>query len=144
MVDDHAPEVKGMLESISGFDYLLRLSHVFVRDRDARIVYWGPGAYRLYGWTPEEALGRISHKLLKTEFPIPLGEIERTVAEEGSWDGQVIHTTRTRELKTVASYWARHIGPERQLFIVEANNDITELVHLNDRLSIALQRAEES
>ena len=30
----------------------------------------------LYGWSNEEALGRSSHELLRTEFPIPLAEIE--------------------------------------------------------------------
>ena len=31
---------------------------IFARDMDNRIIYWNRGAEKLYGWSPEEAMGR--------------------------------------------------------------------------------------
>jgi PAS domain S-box-containing protein len=51
---------------------VLELSPVLVRDLDSRIVLWTCGAEGLYGYSKEEALGRVSHELFCTEFPQPL------------------------------------------------------------------------
>src|SRR5207249_3856332 len=37
-------------------------ANVLMRDADDRITFWNRGAQRLYGFTPEEALGRVSHE----------------------------------------------------------------------------------
>lgn len=34
------------------------------------LKYWNRGAQELYGWTAEEAIGNVTHDLLKTIFPI--------------------------------------------------------------------------
>ncbi|MGH9644311.1 MAG: DUF4118 domain-containing protein, partial [Terriglobales bacterium] len=47
---------------------------IFVKTTGGRITYWNRGAERLYGWTIQEALGRSSHELLHTDFPLPLPE----------------------------------------------------------------------
>jgi len=44
-----------------------------LRAADGRITFWGEGAERLYGYPAAAALGRISHDLLHTKFPLPLG-----------------------------------------------------------------------
>src|SRR5579863_4607590 len=36
------------------------------------IEFWNAGAERLYGFAPEEAIGRESHTLLQTRFPAGL------------------------------------------------------------------------
>ena len=41
---------------------------IFVRDLGGVIRYWNYGAEKIYGWTAEEAMGHISHKLLETHF----------------------------------------------------------------------------
>ena len=48
---------------------VLELAPVLVRDMDNRIVLWTRGAEGLYGFSKEEALGRISHELFQTTFP---------------------------------------------------------------------------
>src|SRR6516162_6633172 len=47
---------------------LLNLTHdaIFVRDMNGVITYWNRGAEALYGWTVEQAQGRIARELLKT------------------------------------------------------------------------------
>jgi len=51
---------------------ILDLAPVMIRDLNGRIVFWNTGVEKMYGWRSEEALDKISHKLLKTEFPRPL------------------------------------------------------------------------
>src|SRR5437762_5192721 len=48
---------------------LLDLSNdaIIVRDKDERITYWNKGATKIYGYTEQEALGKVSHDLLKSE-----------------------------------------------------------------------------
>lgn len=129
--------------AFSPFDRLLRLAHVFVRNRDSEIAYWSPGAREFYGYTADEALGRISNVLLKTRFPEPLPMIESRVYSEGEWQGELVHTTKSGEPKNVASHWSlyRDNGAD---FIVEVNNDNTEMHDLNQRLEAALKEAEQA
>ena len=56
---------------------LLMLSYepMFAWRLDGAIELWNAGAERLYGFAPKEAVGSISHALLKTEFPIPFIEL---------------------------------------------------------------------
>src|SRR5262245_42291689 len=70
---------------------LLDLAHVLMRDMSDRIVLWTRGTQQMYGWTPEEALGRLSHELLRTEFPRPLAEIQAELRERGEWEGELVH-----------------------------------------------------
>src|ERR671939_76061 len=72
----------------------------------APIVYWNRGAEELYGWPRAEALGRVSHDLLRTEFPCALGEIEAALAEHGRWEGELRQTTRNGRSLRVLSRWA--------------------------------------
>ena len=49
---------------------LLDLSNdaIVVLDSAHKIQYWNHGAEELYGWSSEEALGKISHVLLQTRL----------------------------------------------------------------------------
>jgi hypothetical protein len=48
----------------------------------------------MYGWRRREALGRISHELLETEFPGPLEAIEAELASRDRWAGELVQSTR--------------------------------------------------
>src|SRR5262249_9668255 len=56
---------------------LLDLAHdaIFVHDSEGRITYWNQAAAASYGWRKEEALGRVAHALLQTQFPQPVAHI---------------------------------------------------------------------
>jgi PAS domain S-box-containing protein len=76
---------------------------VFVKTGSGTISYWNQGAERLYGWTLSEALGRVPFELLRTQYPIPLREIER----RDSWEGELRQATRDGRLIVVASRWTK-------------------------------------
>src|SRR5690606_11143258 len=44
---------------------------VILRRPDGEILHWSAGCVEVYGFTPEEALGKRSHELLETVFPQP-------------------------------------------------------------------------
>jgi PAS domain S-box-containing protein len=108
---------------------LLNLTHdtIFVRDMSDTISYWNRGAQELYGWTPEEAIGKRSHDLLRTVFPAPLDDIVAELLRTGRWEGELEHAKADGSEVVVASRWAlRRDEQERPSAILETNNDITE------------------
>lgn len=114
---------------LAGRARLLDLTHdtVFVRDRAGVITYWNRAAEDLYGWSRREALGRVSHDLLKTEFPEPLDVIEAELLRSDCWHGEVTHTSRGGRTITLASRWALQRDPQgRPVAVLETNTDITE------------------
>src|SRR6202158_1919361 len=61
---------------------------LFVRDMSDIITYWNRGAEELYGWRAEEAIGKHSHELLQTDFPIPIEEVRAELLHTGRWEGE--------------------------------------------------------
>jgi two-component system, LuxR family, sensor kinase FixL len=108
---------------------LLDLTHdtIFVRDSNDVITYWNRGAEELYGWRPDEAIGKVSHQLMKTVFPAPLEDITAELLRTGRWEGELIHTKRDGTFVRVASRWSLQRNERgRPVAILETNNDITE------------------
>jgi PAS domain S-box-containing protein len=110
---------------------------IIVRDSDAIIRYWNTGAEKTYGWTKEEALGKKSHDLLQTQFPMPLEDITRCTFDAGQWEGELRHITRNGMPIVVASRWVIHRNPNGNFsgFLV-INRDIT------DRMKMAEERGQ--
>jgi PAS domain S-box-containing protein len=79
---------------------------VMTRTIEGRINFWNRRAEELYGWRKEEALGKVSHDLLQTEFPKPLERIESELVRDGQWEGKLVHTTRNGGRVAVESRWA--------------------------------------
>ncbi len=116
---------------------LLDLTHdtVFSRGMNDAITYWNRGAEELYGWTREEALGKVSHQLMKTIFPASVAEINAELLRTGRWEGELIHTKRDGTQVVVASRWSlQRDERQRPLAILETNNDITERKRAEDAL----------
>jgi len=108
------------------FTRAFNLAHAMVRDLDGRICFWSTSMERLYGWSRAEALGRVSHDLLKTEFPKSLGEINAELISVGHWEGELCHRRRDGDAVFVASHWALDRDETRRAaWIIEINNDIS-------------------
>ncbi len=116
---------------------LLDLTHdtVFVRDENDVITYWNRGAEELYGWTKAEAIGAVSHTLMRTVFPAPLDQIMAELTRTGRWEGELVHTRRDGTSVVVASRWSlRRAAPGHSPAILETNNDMTERKRAEDAL----------
>jgi len=111
------------------------LAHVLIQNMDGRIIFWNVTAEKLYGWTKEEAISRVSHDLLKTVFAEPLEVIMSRVLKERTWDGELIHTSRDGQHIVVASHWEllqdEHGNP---VGILDFYNDITEFKRIKKEL----------
>ncbi len=107
---------------------LLNLAPALVRDMDDHIEMWTRGAERLYGYSKEEALGRRSYELLKTEFAQALPEIEKALNSTGVWEGELVQQTRGGKRVVVASQWVLHRDAKgKPARVLEVNADITAL-----------------
>jgi PAS domain S-box-containing protein len=116
---------------------------VVVFDPEGPITYWNKGAEELYGWTREEAVGQVSHTLLRTEFPEPLGAILARLRREERWQGELIHTRRDGGRLTVLSRWqlTRDSGTNSES-IMEINVDITKTKEAERQLQLSVQTLE--
>ena len=107
---------------------LLDLSNdaIMVRDGADRITYWNKSASELYGYRREEALGRVTHELFRTEFPEPLERIMEKLRHNKRWTGELIHGCKDGSQIVVATHWTLDqdsSGNQRR--ILDANNEIT-------------------
>ena len=107
------------------------LSHepMFAWTLDGAIRFWNIGAERLYGFAQSEAVGRSSHALLQTEFPIEFDTLRSQLQRERYWSGELRHTCKDGHEVTVDS--------RMQLLadgiVLEANRDVSELKALAAR-----------
>jgi PAS domain S-box-containing protein len=116
---------------------LLNLTHdtVFVRDMNDVITYWNRGAEERYGWSSQEAVGRISHELTQTTLPAPLREINAQLLKTGRWEGELVHVRRDGTSVMVGSRWALQRDESgNPIAILETNNDITERKEAEEKL----------
>jgi PAS domain S-box-containing protein len=98
---------------------------VMLRRENGAIEFWNKGAERIYGWKPEESIGKTSHALLHTVFPEPLDVIEAQLHRKGVWEGRLVHTRRDGGQVVVSSRW--ELQRDEQVdgpFVLEVNRVI--------------------
>ena len=116
---------------------LLALSYeaMLVWRLDGPIEFWNAGAERLYGFAQNEAVGRSSHSLLQTEFPIDFADLRSRLRDKRYWLGELRHVRKDGGKVIVES--------RMQLFddsiVLEANRDITE----RREIGVALRESEQ-
>jgi PAS domain S-box-containing protein len=110
---------------------LVTLSHepMLAWRLDGSIEFWNAGAVRLYGFASDEAIGRSSHSLLQTKFPIDFAQISSELRNHCYWSGELRHVCKDGREVIVDS--------RMQLLnetVLEANRDITALRENEERL----------
>jgi PAS domain S-box-containing protein len=108
---------------------LLDLSNdaILVRDGADRITYWNKSAAELYGYSRKEALGRVTHELLQTEFPEPLERINQQLHQDSRWSGELVHRRKDGTQIEVSSRWVLNRDERgNRKSVLETNNDITQ------------------
>ena len=108
---------------------LIELAHdaVIVRDANGAVQFWNPGAHALYGWSNEEAEGKVTHILLETVFPVSKENQESALMSLGYWEGELIHRRKDGSRIVVASRQVLRCDElNNSISILEINRDITE------------------
>jgi PAS domain S-box-containing protein len=116
---------------------LLNLTHdtIFVRDMNDIITYWNRGAAELFGWTEDQAVGKHSHQLLQTDFPVAMDEVRQELLRTGRWEGELQKTKADGSRVFVASRWSlRQDEQGRPVAILETNNDISDRKHREEEI----------
>ncbi|MGD0231527.1 MAG: CHASE3 domain-containing protein [Syntrophorhabdales bacterium] len=108
---------------------LLELAYnaIIVRDLDSKVTFWNARSEALYGFGRDEALGRIAHTLLHTQFPVPYEQHMAALTKEGRWEGELTHTRKDGRQIVVLSRQALQRDESGQpVAIMEINLDISE------------------
>ena len=121
---------------------LLSLAHdaVIGRSSAGEITFWNRGAEECYGWTAAEAVGRSAWELLQVA-PSMADAIERSLAEDGMWEGELRHVIRDGSVLTVASRQVVRgdVGTD-PVAVLEINRDVTEAKKAEARLRESEER----
>jgi PAS domain S-box-containing protein len=107
---------------------------IIFRDLDGRITYWNRGAQELYGSTATEAIGKVSHDLLRPIFPARLTDIDAELLRAGVWEGELRHIKSDATELVVASRWSLARDENGQPTVMETNNDLTERKRREDEV----------
>jgi PAS domain S-box-containing protein len=90
------------------------------------ILYWNRAAEQLYGFTRNEAHGRITHELLRTRLAGGVSHLEMMVARYGIWVGELQHTTRDGRQVHVEARLALMSQHSGRWLVLEVNRDVTD------------------
>lgn len=119
-------ESKLSQQKIQELNQLIELSFepIFSWDLNGGVITWNHGCEQLYGYSAEEAVGKVSHDLLKTIHPLPLASFKELLLSQGSWKGELHHTTRDGREVVIESRQQLIEASGRQI-VLETNRDIT-------------------
>jgi PAS domain S-box-containing protein len=101
---------------------------ILVTDLQRRLTYWNKSAERLYGWSSEEALGKVLTDLV---FPGgDTGDVQQAHADvlsTGEWTGELQPQTRTGKRLVIESRWTLvRDGAGVPQSILSINTDVTD------------------
>jgi PAS domain S-box-containing protein len=85
---------------------------VIAKDLEGKILLWNEGARRLYGYEPDEVVGRANSSILHVPEDVAAGlpaQIMRTALEKGKWEG-----TLERKRKDGEQFTARIVITPRR------------------------------
>lgn len=114
---------------------------ILVCDLEGRVLYWNRSAERLYGWSSQEAVGRITTELICPD-PAEMAAATAQTVSTGEWVGEIVHVTREGRRIEVEGRWSLVDDEEGQpSAILAINTDLTERKRLEQQF-IRAQRME--
>ncbi len=107
---------------------LLHLSYdaIIVWQFGGPIETWNKGAEELYGYSQKEAVGQVTHDLLKTIHSEPRIQIEAKLQERKFWEGELKHRTSDGREVIVSARLQLVRGADGVERVLETNRDITD------------------
>jgi PAS domain S-box-containing protein len=104
---------------------------IITRDWDGTIRFWNAGAESLFGWRREEVLGQDLHWVLQTVFPVPFSEVEATLRDRKTWQGNLIQ--RAQDGREIIVACRKTLSLEGNT-ILEVSRDITHQLQAEEAL----------
>src|SRR5215213_2055713 len=98
---------------------------MFAWEWNGPITYWNKGAERLYGYTADEGVGRVSHELLLTSHGESLSRLLQQLERHGVTEIEAQHTGKDGRRLVVESRHQVVVDAGRR-YVLETNRDITE------------------
>jgi PAS domain S-box-containing protein len=99
---------------------------IIVHDLEGRILFWNKGAERIYGWSSQEATGRIIADCIYPEAQ-KFRDANATTIARGEWSGEMRHVTRDRRELVVETRWSLWRDKDhRPKSILAIKTDVTE------------------
>ena len=81
----------------------------------------------MYGWSAQEAMGKVASSLLQTRFPMSREALNALLASGQQWEGELVHTCKDGRQVVVESRQVVTPGPiDQSPVILEINRDITQ------------------
>jgi two-component system, chemotaxis family, CheB/CheR fusion protein len=120
--------------------HLVDLSHdpIFVWDLDGGIVEWNRGCEELYGFSRNEAVGKIKEQLIGTVVPgSAFAALKEKLVKDGSWAGELGHRTKDGRQLIVESRLQLQNFDGRRL-VLESTRDVTAHRTSEQRLRLLL------
>ena len=107
---------------------------MIVRDLDHKIQFWNKGAERIFGWTREEAMGRVKHELLYDDASA-FHQANQHVFALGEWNGIVEQTRKDgRRIKVQANWTLIRDGDGAPQSVFCIVSDVTDRLSLEEQL----------
>ena len=92
---------------------------------EGHIAFWSPAMEQRYGFAAEEAVGQVSHQLLRTSSWQGIGEIEAVLMDRNVWHGGLIHHRADGQPVMSANHWQLHRQTNDQgMLVTELHSDI--------------------
>jgi len=102
---------------------------IFVKDLEGKIILWNEGARRIYGYEPEEVIGKMNASLLFTPEDVAAGlpeKINDEVLKIGKFDGTITRVRKNGEQFTARSViTACHDVKDKFIGFLVITKDIT-------------------
>jgi PAS domain S-box-containing protein len=100
---------------------------------------WNKNAEQLYGHTRGEVLGRHSHVLLQTVYPMPFADFIKELKRKGRWEGEIIQRTKEgRELIVTSRFVIIDRAPGKMV-VLQTCHDVSESRQFEAELTRAAQ-----
>jgi PAS domain S-box-containing protein len=131
-------ETKTTSERTERLANLLILSYepMLVWSLDGAIEFWSAGAKRLYGFAASEAVGHISHHLLRTKFPFEFAELRSQLQNKRYWSGELSHICKDGH-EVIVNSRMQLLGDDT---VLEVNRDVTAIKQIGAVLRESQQR----
>lgn len=108
------------------------------KDLDGNILLWNEGARRLYGYEPDEVIGKANSRILHTPEDVQSGrprQIMEAALRDGKWQGTVTRQRKNGErFPARVAITSRHDSSGRPVGFVLTSRDISDESHLTEQL----------